>query len=174
MSVAYIALGSNLGDRLQYLTEAVRRLCAAPHTRLLRASSVYETAPQGKTDQPAFLNMVVEVWTELNPTDLLAHTQAVERSLGRVRLERWGPRTIDLDLLLYDRVRLREPDLELPHPRMRERSFVLTPLLELTPELALPGEEGRPLREALVQVADQEVARFLDPASFLRLVRGVQ
>lgn len=130
-TTAYVGLGSNLGDRFGYLTAAVMRLHALGGVRVTRCSSVYETAPVGLKEQPPFLNMVIEIETSLPPRALLDAMLGVERSLGRVRTVRWGPRTIDLDLLLYGDVRMRTERLELPHPRMAERAFVLVPLLEL-------------------------------------------
>lgn len=134
MATAYLSLGSNLGDRLALLAEAVRRL-RTPAVRVTKVSSVYETAPWGKTDQPAFLNCAVEVETELAPHALLGHILSVEQSLGRVRIERWGPRTVDIDILLYGQERVATADLEIPHPRMAGRAFVLVPLLEMAPHL---------------------------------------
>lgn len=131
--IAYVGLGSNLGDRKLHLDEAVRRLGAR------RVSSYRETDPVGRTDQPKFLNAVAEVDTTLGPEALLDRLLEIERDLGRVRGERWGPRTIDLDLLLYgDRV-IRTPRLTVPHPRMTERRFVLEPIAELAPDLIVPG-----------------------------------
>lgn len=130
-ATAYIGLGSNLGDRLGYLQAAVLRLHAHEGIRVARCSSVYETAPVGFTDQPPFLNMAIEVETTLPPLELLGVMLEAERALGRVRTVRWGPRTIDLDLLVYGDVAMRTGRLELPHPRMAERAFVLVPLLEL-------------------------------------------
>ncbi|HYF93208.1 MAG TPA: 2-amino-4-hydroxy-6-hydroxymethyldihydropteridine diphosphokinase [Symbiobacteriaceae bacterium] len=163
MATAYLSLGSNLGDRLGYLTEAVRRL-AAPHTRVSAVSSVYETAPWGKTDQPAFLNMSVAVETSLTPHELLRHILSVEQSLGRVRLERWGPRTVDIDLLVFDQERVTAPDLQVPHPRMAERAFVLVPLLEIAPHL--------PYHEALAALPGQGIAVFLHAGLFQERVDG--
>jgi 2-amino-4-hydroxy-6-hydroxymethyldihydropteridine diphosphokinase len=145
---AYLAIGGNLGDRLGFLTEAVRRLHRLPHTRVVTASSVYETAPVGPA-QPDFLNAAVHLDTTLSPPELLAECQRIEAALGRVRDERWGPRTIDLDLLWYENATLAEPALTLPHPRMSERSFVLTPLAEIAPDLPLGGESVRTLAAKL-------------------------
>lgn len=165
MTVAYLSLGTNLGDRLQNLVAAVR-LLSTPATRVTRVSSVYETAPQGKTDQPTFLNMAVEVDTALEPRELLQHIQSVEQQLGRVRVERWGPRIIDVDIVLYGDICLQEEDLILPHPRMQERAFVLLPLLELNPQL--------PYKQALESLPDQGITLALAAASFFRRVSGVQ
>ncbi len=139
MSVsAYLALGSNLGDRLETLQRAVDLLEARPGIDVVRSSRVYETDPVGPP-QPAYLNAVVEVRTDLEPQELLKETQAVEDELGRVRAERWGPRTIDVDVLTFDDRVIDEPELVVPHPRMHERGFVLVPLGELDADPELPG-----------------------------------
>jgi 2-amino-4-hydroxy-6-hydroxymethyldihydropteridine diphosphokinase len=139
---AYLALGSNLGDRLETLQRAVELLHARPGVDVIHSSRVYETDPVGPP-QPAYLNAVIEVRTDLEPHELLKQTQAVEDELGRVRAERWGPRTIDVDVLTFDERVIDEPELIVPHPRMHERGFVLVPLGELDPDPMLPG--GRKL-----------------------------
>ncbi|HLG42074.1 MAG TPA: 2-amino-4-hydroxy-6-hydroxymethyldihydropteridine diphosphokinase, partial [Planctomycetota bacterium] len=121
---AYISLGSNLGDRAEALDQAVQRLRRRPGLRVTALSPVYETEPEGIVDQPKFLNQVVELATELDPDVLLGVLRGIENELGRVRRERWGPRTIDLDLLLYGDRRIESPTLQVPHPRMLERRFV--------------------------------------------------
>ncbi len=153
----FLSLGSNLGDRRAHLEEALWRL-EEGCVRVVRRSSWYETEPVGYTDQPAFLNLVVEVRTSLTPRALLRRAQEVELALGRVRTVRWGPRTADVDLLLYGRRVIREPDLVVPHPRLRERAFVLVPLYELDPDLVLP--DGTPVASLLPSVADQRVVRL--------------
>jgi len=130
-SEAYIALGSNLGDREALLLEALRLLHAHPAVAVARVSAIYETDPVGMTDQPAFLNMAAALRTTLEPLPLLRELLAVENRLGRVRDVRWGPRTIDLDLLLYGGRTLDSEELTLPHPRMMERAFVLVPLRDV-------------------------------------------
>jgi 2-amino-4-hydroxy-6-hydroxymethyldihydropteridine diphosphokinase len=135
---AYLALGSNLGDRLATLQRGVDLLGAHPAIEVRRSSRVYETEPVGPP-QPAYLNAVIEVRTELEPRELLDACLAVESELGRVRGERWGPRTLDVDVLAYDEREVDEPDLAVPHPRMHERAFVVVPLLELDPDPPLPG-----------------------------------
>lgn len=135
---AFLALGSNLGDRLQHLRSAARRLDATEGVDVLRSSRVYETEPVGP-QQPAYLNAVIEVDTTLTPRELLGACRRVEDALGRVRAERWGPRTIDVDILVYDEQTVDEPDLVIPHPRMHERGFVLVPLGELDADPMLPG-----------------------------------
>ncbi len=135
----FLGLGSNLGDRLANLGRAVELLAAEAGVRVVRSSRVYETEPVGGPEQPPYLNAVIEVETDLGPRELLAACQRVEAALGRVRAERWGPRTIDVDVLTYGDARISEPGLEVPHPRMHERGFVLVPLAELDPDPPLPG-----------------------------------
>lgn len=135
---AFLALGTNLGDRLSNLQDAVGRLAAVPGVRVLRSSRVYETDPVGPP-QPEYLNAVIEVETELSARDLLTACLEVERSMGRTRGERWGPRVIDLDVLSVGDAEVDEPGLTVPHARMHERGFVLIPLLELDADPHLPG-----------------------------------
>lgn len=130
-SEAYIALGANLGDREQTLTEAIQMLNDHSDIEIVRCSGLYETDPVGYIDQPSFLNMVLMLRTTLEPESLLMSMLDVENRLGRVRDIRWGPRTVDLDLLWMDNQQLHTEHLELPHPRMYERAFVLVPLAEL-------------------------------------------
>jgi 2-amino-4-hydroxy-6-hydroxymethyldihydropteridine diphosphokinase len=146
MTRAYVGLGANLGERERTLRRAVELLDAEPGIDVVGVSSFRETEPVGYVDQPAFLNGACAVETDLSPRDLLDRLLAVERALGRERGTgpRWGPRTIDLDLLLYGRETIDEPGLTVPHPRLTERSFALEPLLELDPALHLP--DGRSLR----------------------------
>jgi 2-amino-4-hydroxy-6-hydroxymethyldihydropteridine diphosphokinase len=140
---AYAALGANLGDREASLREAIRRLGDVAGVDVRRISHIYETDPVGYTDQPAFLNMAVALETSLAPLELLRAMLAIEKEMGRVRDIRWGPRVIDLDLLLYDGVKMNTDELTLPHPRMGERAFVLVPLRDVWPEEegAFPWEE---------------------------------
>jgi 2-amino-4-hydroxy-6-hydroxymethyldihydropteridine diphosphokinase len=154
---AFLSLGSNLGDRQATLLAALDALDRGG-ARIIRRSSLYETGPVGKIDQPRFLNLVVEVATDLTPADLLALCQSVERELGRVRKERWGPRTLDIDILLYDRLTMQTPSLTIPHPEMTRRRFVLEPLLEIAPGASLP--DGKRLDVFLADVADQDVRRL--------------
>jgi 2-amino-4-hydroxy-6-hydroxymethyldihydropteridine diphosphokinase len=135
----FIGLGSNLGDRLANLKEAVLKLAKTEGVSVTRLSRVYETSPVGP-EQLDFLNAVAEVWTALSPRELLAASLRIEEEMGRVRRERWGPRVIDLDLLNYGRLEIDEQGLTIPHPRMHERAFVLVPLLELEPDPLLPGD----------------------------------
>lgn len=128
---AYIGLGSNMGDREAYLMEALRELQQPQAIRISACSHIYETKPVGFTDQDHFLNMAVEVLTTLSARSLFEQMMQVERNLGRRRDVRWGPRTIDLDLLLYGERQIIENDLVVPHPRMHERAFVLIPLQDI-------------------------------------------
>jgi len=144
---AFVSLGSNLGDRAALLRGAVARIEKCDGLSLLAQSAVSETAPVGVVDQPSFLNQVIAVVTTLSPEELLATLLRIEAEFGRVRTQRWGPRTLDLDLLAYEGETRATAFLELPHPRMLERSFITEPLREL---LALPGLSGwAPLRERL-------------------------
>ncbi len=134
MTRAYVGVGANLGDR-----EATIRAAIDALPGIVGVSELRETDPVGVVDQPAFLNGAVALETELSPRELLDALLAVERDLGRERRERWGPRTIDLDLLLYGDETIDEPGLTVPHPRLHERRFALEPLLDLDPEVAIPG-----------------------------------
>lgn len=143
MPTAYLALGSNLADRRQLLADALVALAAHPQNRLTGISPVYETKAVGLTDQPDFLNCVLRLETDLSPHALLDLCLAIEQQLGRVRRERWGPRTVDLDVLLHGDTTLDDDRLTLPHPRMKERAFVLAPLADLAPDLLIDGETIR-------------------------------
>ena len=145
---AYLSLGANLGNREETLREAVRRIGAAESIELTAVSSVYETEPWGKLDQPRFLNLAVAVETTLSPEALLALAQKIEKELGRVRHERWGARTLDIDILCFEGVERNAPDLTLPHPYMTERAFVLVPLAEIAPTLTVKGKTVEAWRQA--------------------------
>ena len=142
-SRVYLSLGSNLGDRAALLRAAIARLASLPGTSLIAESIIRETLPWGNTDQPAFLNMVVALETEMDPQALLAATQQIEQALGRERSEHWGPRTIDIDLLLYAEETRDTSALRLPHPYLTQRRFVLEPLAEIAPELIIQGKSVR-------------------------------
>ena len=131
----YLGLGSNIGDRESNLLDAVHKLTASSKIDLLRSSAIYQTEPWGLGDQPKFLNSVLEIKTNLSPISLLTYTQTIENILGRQKQVRFGPRLIDIDILLYgdQSVYYEEPSLQIPHPRMHIRSFVLIPLAELIP-----------------------------------------
>ena len=143
----YLCLGGNLDDRMAALTEALRLLDSAAGMRRIACSSVYETEPWAVADQPNFLNVVAAYETTRSPEDLLTACKAVEAEVGRVASYRWGPRLIDVDILLYGDqvVDLAEPDLQIPHPRMTQRAFVLVPLAEIA------GETRLPLRRETIQ-----------------------
>ena len=152
MTLAAIGLGANLGDAAATLREAIAELARLPRTELLRASRLYRTPAWGVTEQPDFINAVAVVDTELDARSLLDALLAIEREYGRVRVvgERWGPRTLDLDLLLYGAQVLDQPGLQVPHPYLHERAFVLVPLAEIAPDLAIPGHGS--VRDAVVRV----------------------
>lgn len=135
--LVYLALGANLGDRWGNLRAAIQAL--PPTLQLLAASPVYETPPWGYLDQPAFLNQVIQAQTDLPPLDLLRRLKQLEVKLGRRPGARYGPRMIDLDILLYDDLQLETPTLTIPHPHLGERAFVLVPLADLAPDLRPPG-----------------------------------
>jgi 2-amino-4-hydroxy-6-hydroxymethyldihydropteridine diphosphokinase len=139
MAKVWIGLGSNVGDRLGHLRRGLGHIERLPGTALLSVSSVYECEPVGKTDQPWFLNAAAAIETSLKPHDLLREVLRIERLCGRERLERWGPRTLDIDILVYDDRVECSAGLIIPHPRIRERAFVLLPLAEIAPDLVVPG-----------------------------------
>jgi len=163
---AYLALGANLGDRARSLAEALQLLDATLGMTLRAVSSVYETAPVGVTDQPAFLNLVARFECRLSPEELLAVAQEIERRLGRVRGRRWGPRAIDIDLLLLGDETVDQPRLTIPHPELTRRQFVLVPLAEIAPELVLPG--GRAAAE--LSAGESDTVRRL--GALAELTRG--
>jgi 2-amino-4-hydroxy-6-hydroxymethyldihydropteridine diphosphokinase len=156
----YLGLGSNIGDREANLTDAIRRL-GASDLRVTRVSPLYETEPVDYTDQRWFLNLVVEAETTLFPLMLLSRIAKIEGELGRVRTVPKGPRTIDIDILIYDRAIVRTATLEIPHPRMAERRFVLAPLSDLAPDLVHP-------------VTRQTIRRMLEsaPPQLVRLLHS--
>ena len=147
MTTAYVALGSNLGDRAALLRRALAALQRGGDVRVVAESAVYETAPVGGPPQPDYLNMVVAVETALEPETLLERCLAIEAEHGRVRRERWGARTLDLDLLSFGAETLRTERLTLPHPRMAERAFVLVPLAEIAPALRIGDKTADELAE---------------------------
>ncbi len=139
MAVVFIAIGSNLGDPLQKARNAIRALEQAADIHVRSCSSLYSSSPMGPQDQPDYVNAVIEIETDLEPLALLDQTQAIELEHGRVRkAERWGPRTLDLDILLYDQQIIDNARLTVPHYGMKEREFVLYPLAEIAPEMVLP------------------------------------
>lgn len=162
--ITYLGLGGNLGNRLAGLTEALALLDATPAMRMLSCSSVYETEPWGVVDQPRFLNLAAGFETTLSPPDLLAVCKQVESQVGRTESYRWGPRQIDVDILLYGDavVRSTQPDLQIPHARLADRAFALVPLAEIAPDAVAPGL-GRHVHQLLSNVDGNEgVARWCD------------
>jgi 2-amino-4-hydroxy-6-hydroxymethyldihydropteridine diphosphokinase len=156
---AFIALGGNVGDVRSTFNQAISLLCDGRALRLKARSSDYRTPPWGVTDQPPYVNAVIAVVTSLNPHQLLARGQECERALGRDRAQeqRWGPRTIDIDLLAFDDVVLDDPGLTLPHPRLFERGFVLVPLAEIAPDREIGGLI---VRDALARVDTSGIAKL--------------
>ena len=154
---SYIGLGSNLDDPHQHITQAIDELDQLPHTRLDALSSRYRTAPVGPADQPDFINAVVRLETTLEPLALLDALQAIENHHQRTRTQRWGPRTLDLDILFYADQQIDHARLTLPHPELSRRGFVLVPLLEIEPTLTLP--DGQPLADFLDQLDCSDVKR---------------
>jgi 2-amino-4-hydroxy-6-hydroxymethyldihydropteridine diphosphokinase len=153
-----IALGSNLGDKVGNLDTAVGLLTASSDIRLVARSRNFATDPWGKTDQDWFVNACISVATELSPRGLLERCQDIERRMGRVHTEKWGPRIIDLDLLIYRDRAVDERDLVLPHPYIKDRAFVLAPLMDIAPDATLEGRSVRELYEAI----DRDGVRPLD------------
>lgn len=139
MTQAFIALGTNIEPRFEHLKEAIDLLADQANVKVIRRSFVYETAPVGYLDQAYFLNMVIEVDTSLAAIQLLDVCQQIEQQLGRKRTIRFGPRTIDLDILVYNQENRQTERLTMPHPRMHERAFVLVPLADIAPDLNIPG-----------------------------------
>ena len=139
---AYIGLGSNLENPRDQVTRALEELAAIPETTLIDASSLYRSAPIGPEGQPDYINAVARLKTRLSPLQLLDALQTIEDAHGRVREERWGARTLDLDLLLYGEQHIQHERLTVPHPEMHRRAFVLVPLAEIAPELEIPAKGG--------------------------------
>jgi 2-amino-4-hydroxy-6-hydroxymethyldihydropteridine diphosphokinase len=159
MIITYIGLGSNMGNKRAYIQNALGHLNNYPGVRLLRVASLYESAPWGYLDQEWFINTVAEVETSLAPEQLLQGLLAIEKNLDRTREIKWGPRTVDLDILLYGQETINLPQLQIPHPRMHERAFVLVPLAELCPELPLP--QGLVKELAAKALEEQEVRKVV-------------
>lgn len=144
-----VALGSNLGDKAANIDRAIELLTEVGDVRLVARSRNYATEPWGKTDQDWFVNAAIAVATSLSPRLLLRRCKEIERSMGRVETERWGPRIIDLDLLVYRSISIDEPDLVLPHPHIGARAFVLAPLMDLDPDLVVGGKTVREMYDAI-------------------------
>ena len=155
MNKAFIALGTNIEPRNDYLEQALQLLSKEDNVQIMKMSSIYQTPPIGYTDQADFLNMVVEINTWLTSEKLLDKCQEIENELGRKRIIRFGPRTIDLDILLYNEENVETMRLTIPHPRMVERGFVLIPLNEIASRLQLPGM-GKTVNELLLELLDHD------------------
>lgn len=161
---AIVGFGSNLGNRQDHLKNAKENFLLSTHFELLKQSSLYETKPWGKEDQPLFLNAALLFATDFAPLELLDFLQAVEKKEGRVREEKWGPRTLDLDLLLYDNTTLKSERLILPHPFLTQRSFVLKPLMEIAPEWEiLPSKKAKDFWK---NDFEKEIRLFLSSSSW--------
>jgi len=152
---AYLALGSNIEPRRNYLSEAITQLEADSRIRVIARSSIYETDPVGYTEQAKFFNQVIQIETDYLPEGLLDATQSVEQKLGRKRDIRWGPRTIDVDILLFGETEIDTERLKVPHPRLCERAFVLVPLVELAPTARIPGV-AQTVEQVLMTIKDQD------------------
>jgi 2-amino-4-hydroxy-6-hydroxymethyldihydropteridine diphosphokinase len=155
VKTAYLSLGSNVGDRESNIQKAIEKL-EAPDLHVLRTAPLYETEPVDVRDQPWFINTVLEIGTTLFPRQLLSRTQKIERELGRTRRVKKGPRTIDIDVILFGHFQISSPDLTIPHPRFQERRFVLAPLSDLDPNLRHPATKET-VREMLEKTSEQAI-----------------
>ncbi len=160
MTDAFIGLGSNLGDSVALLSKARAALGSLPQSRLTGISPLYRSAPVGPQDQPDFFNAVARIDTLLDAPSLLVALQQIEQQAGRVRVRHWGERTLDLDILLYGNQRIDQPDLQVPHPRLHQRAFVLKPLLDIAAEITLP--DGTALAPYCAAVEDQPICQYSD------------
>ncbi|MCV6638758.1 2-amino-4-hydroxy-6-hydroxymethyldihydropteridine diphosphokinase [Candidatus Albibeggiatoa sp. nov. NOAA] len=154
----YIGLGSNLDRPVQQVKLALQRLHALPQTQVIQYSSLYRTAPLGGLDQPDYINAVAQLVTHLSPLELLSNLQLLENLQGRTRQQRWGSRTLDLDILLYGQQHIYHPRLTVPHVGLYERSFVLHPMYECSPDLVLPN--GQQLSEILPPLAQSDIQKL--------------
>jgi 2-amino-4-hydroxy-6-hydroxymethyldihydropteridine diphosphokinase len=162
MADVLIALGGNVGDVRATFQKAIANICGMTQAALLARSSDYATPPWGDEQQPRFINACIEIETDLDPHALLFTLHKIEHKFGRDRARetRWGPRTLDLDLIAYDDVSIQKPELTLPHPRLFERAFVLVPLLEIVPDRLIAG---RSIRDALARLSTDGIERLPDP-----------
>lgn len=161
MNKSYLGLGTNIGDRLNYLNQALNILNSHSNIKISKKSKLYETKAWGYTEQADFLNMCVEIETDLNPKDLLHVCQDVEKKLNRERKIRWGPRTIDVDILFFNDIILQEENLEIPHPRIKERAFVLIPLIDLNDKLKIDNVSINEYLKSLTTEGREEVKEFI-------------
>lgn len=161
MNIVYIGLGSNQGDKIRNLNDALAAMRSISDINIKKTSSLYISEPWGNLDQPDFINQVIEIETVLAPRELLHHLQNIEIKMGRQRIEKWGPRLIDLDILLYGGEEFNTPELTIPHPYMRERLFVLLPLQEINAELIFPGD-GAKIEEVLIRALVREGNRKIE------------
>jgi len=168
LKIACVALGSNLGERLENLKQALVMLEREAGITVQAVSAVYETAPVGGPKQGPFLNACAVLATDLSPTQLLLKMLGVEETMGRIRKERWGPRIIDLDLLIFNGVTMNTPLLELPHPRLAERDFVLIPLADIVPDLLIPAK-GKTVREILATRRPANDVQLFQPSSWFAI-----
>ncbi len=160
MATVFIGLGSNLGDRVANIRMALEKLSSQPEIKIRAVSSFYLTKPVGFQDQPDFVNAVAALETDLSPKEMLSVILKIENEMGRVRNFKWGPRNIDIDILLYDNLVLDTRELKIPHPFMTERAFVMKPLAEIAPKLKLP--DGRTVKEIINGLDDQGVQRLTE------------
>lgn len=168
----FLGLGSNLGDRQHYLIEALQRIANLIETEIVAVSSIYESEPIGYLNQGKFLNIVVQLSTNLEPKILLRETQKIENELGRVRAVRWGPRTIDIDILYWGRQMVSASDLNIPHPEVARRRFVLAPLNEIAPQFEAPPHFSK-VSQLLAEVSDSgRVEIFLPKENLFNLKEG--
>ncbi|WP_129595856.1 2-amino-4-hydroxy-6-hydroxymethyldihydropteridine diphosphokinase [Anaerophilus nitritogenes] len=155
MNKAYLSLGSNLGNKKENIENALKYL-ESESVHIVSVSSYYETEPVGYTDQDWFLNMAIQIETSLNPYELLLYCQEIEQKLKRKRIIRWGPRTIDIDILLYENIYMNDEKLTIPHPRMIERAFVMIPLLEINKDLMI---DQKPIKDIVKNMKKEEIRK---------------
>ncbi len=158
MAKVYLGIGSNMGDKKDYIDKALQLLQQHEAIKTMKMSSYYETDPVGYEDQDVFLNVVVEVETLLTPYELLDYCNGIEAKLDRKRIIRWGPRTIDIDILLYENHQLKDGKLIIPHPRMTERAFVMIPLYEIAKDIVIEGVEIKNIVDNLLQTGIRRIA----------------
>ncbi len=167
MKLAYLSLGSNIGDKKKYLYDAIKLLDGYKGIRIVKLSSLYETSPWGYTEQDLFMNLVVLIETSLSPVELLDCCQFIEQELGRVRLIKWGPRVIDVDILLFEDETINTERLTIPHPFMTERDFVMIPLCEIAKDLKIDGITVETIIQKFDQKALKKVIAQLQVMTFL-------